>query len=107
MLLIFGAPLAFGPASGWATSSTDGRTAWKTLHDDGGTLHGVVLLADAEGRPHDVALYLLGVGPEAGAARTLIAGQLRAGAFSGVVATPPASLAGEPGSPPTSTPPST
>jgi len=85
VLVLFGAPLHFGPAAHWQTSSTDGRRHWSVLHDEGGTLHGVVLLADDEGLVRDIALYLLGLGVAADATRTLVAGQLRQGAFSGVV----------------------
>ncbi len=85
VLVLFGAPLHFGPASHWQTSSTHGQRSWAVLHDEGGALHGVVLLANTESRPHDIALYLLGLGVAEDAPRTIIAGQLRQGAFSAVV----------------------
>ena len=86
VLVLFGGPLQFGPASKWVTSSTNGTTQWEVLHDEGGTLHGVVLCGDGTGKPFNVALYLLTLGLQPDATATFISGELRYGAFSSIAA---------------------
>jgi len=84
VLLLFGAPLQFGPASGWVTSSTNGMTQWESLHNEGGALHGVVLCGDGIGVPLNLAVYLVSVGLDPDAQRAFIPGELRFGAFASV-----------------------
>lgn len=86
VLVLFGGPLQFGPASKWVTRSTNCKTQWEVLHNEGGTLNGVVLCADGSGQPFNLAIYLLSLGLTPDAPAAFIPGELRYGAFASVAA---------------------